>query len=304
MLTCSHLVKQYASVRAVDDVSLEVAPGEMFGLLGPNGAGKTTTIRMIMNILRPDGGEVRFDGAISGEHSRNLIGYVPEERGLYRKNKLMNMLVYFGALRGLNPAEAERRAKTWLARFNLGEFSGRKVEELSKGNQQKIQFIVAVLHDPPYLVLDEPFSGLDPVNQILLKDILLELKRSGKAIIFSTHMMDQAEKLCERIALIHKGKVVLEGSLRSLKQRSGKNSFRIEYEGDGSFLSAMPLVKHALTYENYAEVELYPGASANEVLSKILGAVTVRKFEFQEPSLHSIFLSAVGEGSNGGGGAS
>src|ERR1041385_1049620 len=224
MLNASHLRKQYATVLAVDDVSLSVERGKILGLLGPNGAGKTTTIRMILNIIQPDAGSITFEGRPFDESMRNRIGYLPEERGLYRKNKLLNTIVYFASLRGIETDEAKRRAYDWLKRFDLLSYYDRKVEELSKGNQQKVQFIISILHNPQLVILDEPFSGLDPINQILLKDILLELKQQGKAVIFSTHQMDQAEKLCDTICLINRGNVVLEGELREVKQRFGKNS--------------------------------------------------------------------------------
>ena len=204
MFKAENLRKQYANVVAVDDVSLRVEPGKIFGLIGPNGAGKTTTIRMILNIITPDKGMVTFDGAKFDRNIQNRIGYLPEERGLYKKNKLLDTILYFAGLRGMTGVGTKQKALEWLRRFNLEEYAKRKVEELSKGNQQKAQFITAILHDPDYIVLDEPFSGLDPVNQIVLKYILQELKQQGKAIIFSTHQMDSAEKLCDEICLINR----------------------------------------------------------------------------------------------------
>ncbi len=295
MLAVAHLRKEYATVLAVDDVSFQANSGEIFGLLGPNGAGKTTSIRMILNIISPDGGEVTFDGKPMDDQMRNHIGYLPEERGLYRKSKLLNTILYFAGLKGIPHAEAKRRAYDWLKRFDLLSCYEQKVEELSKGNQQKVQFIISILHDPKLVILDEPFSGLDPINQILLKDILLELKQQGKAIIFSTHMMEQAEKLCEKICLINHGKVVLEGELAEVKRRFGKNSVHIEFEGDGSFLSALPMVKQAMVYENAAELELKDQGASSQLLAEIAQRLNIRKFEFQEPSLHSIFLKTVGE---------
>ncbi len=212
IIRADNLRKQYANVVAVDDVSLQVEAGRIFGLIGPNGAGKTTTIRMILNIITPDKGTVTFDGAPFDRNIQNRIGYLPEERGLYKKNKLLDTILYFAGLRGMNGVGAKQKALEWLRRFNLEAYAKRKVEELSKGNQQKAQFIISILHDPEYIVLDEPFSGLDPVNQIVLKDILKDLKQQGKAIIFSTHQMDSAEKLCDEICLINRGKIVLEGA--------------------------------------------------------------------------------------------
>jgi ABC-2 type transport system ATP-binding protein len=294
MLNASHLRKQYATVLAVGDVSLTVERGKILGLLGPNGAGKTTTIRMILNIIQPDAGSITFEGRPFDESMRNRIGYLPEERGLYRKNKLLNTIVYFASLRGIETDEAKRRAYDWLKRFDLLSYYDRKVEELSKGNQQKVQFIISILHNPQLVILDEPFSGLDPINQILLKDILLELKQQGKAVIFSTHQMDQAEKLCDTICLINRGNVVLEGELREVKQRFGKNSVHIEFDGDGGFLSSLPSVKKVQVYENYAEIVMEDYAARGQLLAAVAPNIDIRKFEYVEPSLNSIFLDVVG----------
>ncbi len=294
MLQVTNLRKEYATVLAVDNVSLEVKSGEIFGLLGPNGAGKTTTIRMILNIISPDYGSVIINGKPYDESVRNIVGYLPEERGLYRKNKVLNTIIYFATLRGVSVPEARKRALQWLKRFELLDKIESKIEELSKGNQQKVQFINAIIHDPALVILDEPFSGLDPVNQILLKDILMELKEQGKAIIFSTHMMEQAEKLCEKICLINKGRTVLEGSIHEVKSRFGKNSIHLEYSGNGSFLSSLPMVKHAIVYENYAELEVQEGLQVNDIIKEVIPKLQLTKFELVEPSLNSIFISVVG----------
>lgn len=294
MLSVCGLRKDFAAVRAVDGVSLEVKRGEIFGLLGRNGAGKTTTIRCVLNILQPDGGKILFDGKPFSDTTRNLIGYVPEERGLYRKSKLLDTILYFAGLRGMEMRHARTEAGRWLMRFSLHDYAERKVEELSKGNQQKVQFIVSIIHDPALVILDEPFSGLDPVNQILLKDILLELKQRGKAIIFSTHQMDQAERLSDSLCLIERGRVVLSGSLRDVKKHSGSNTIHVEYEGDGAFMQLLPGVNHTLLYENAAELELEDDADPQHILEQLVGKIEIRKFEVREPSLHSIFLHAVG----------
>ena len=294
MIKAENLRKQYANVVAVDDVSLQVDSGKIFGLIGPNGAGKTTTIRMILNIISPDKGTVLFDGIRFNRSIQDRIGYLPEERVLYKKNKLLDTILYFAGLRGMAGVDTKRKALEWLRRFDLEAYAKRKVEELSKGNQQKAQFITSILHNPDYIVLDEPFSGLDPVNQIILKDILQELKQQGKAIIFSTHQMDSAEKLCDEICLINRGKIVLEGSLKEVKQKFGKNSVHVEFVGDGSFIRALPQVKNATVYENYAELQLNGTISSRELLSSISSKVEIRKFEFVEPSLNSIFLDVVG----------
>ncbi len=295
MLAVSHLRKEFSTVVAIDDLSLKVGRGEILGLLGPNGAGKTTTIRTILNMIKPDGGEILFDGREFSESVQNSIGYLPEERGLYRKNKLLNTIVYFASLKGLDPAESKRRAYDWLKRFDLLTHYQQKVEALSKGNQQKIQFVISILHDPQLVILDEPFSGLDPLNQILLKDILMELKERGKAIVFSTHQMDQAEKLCDAICLINRGRVVLEGGLDDVKSRFGKNTVHVEFEGDGGFLSSLPSVHNAHLFQNYAELVLAATASPSNFLREIAGKLDIRKFEISRPSLNAIFLDVVGK---------
>ncbi len=294
MLTVSHLRKQYSTVLAVDDVSLSVQGGEILGLLGPNGAGKTTIIRMILDIIQADAGTISYDGKPFTDAVRNLIGYLPEERGLYRKNKLINTILYFASLKQIDSDEAKRRAYDWLKRFDLLNYYDRKLEELSKGNQQKVQFIISILHDPQLVILDEPFSGLDPVNQILMKDILSELKHQGKAIIFSTHQMDHAEKLCDSICLINQGKVILEGKVDEIKRRYGKNTIQMIYNGDGSFLSTLASVKTAYIYENYAELVLDTDRHQNKLLTEIASRLDVRKYENVEPSLNAIFLELVG----------
>jgi ABC-2 type transport system ATP-binding protein len=294
MLKVSHLRKEFATVVAVDDVSIEVRRGEIFGLLGPNGAGKTTTIRTVLNIITPDEGEITFEGKPFGPDIQRIIGYLPEERGLYRKSTLLNTILYFAELRGIARSEAKIRAHKWFKRFDLQGQENRRIEELSKGNQQKVQIVVSILHDPDLIILDEPFSGLDPVNQALLKDIFMELKKQGKVLVFSTHMMEQAEKMCDRITLINKGKVVLEGELQEVKRRFGKNTIRIEYDGDGIFLQQLEIVKTALLYENYAEVELHPACQPNELLRLVTDKINVRSFQVLEPSLNSIFIETVG----------
>lgn len=294
MLKASALRKEFASVVAVDGVSFEVQRGQILGLLGPNGAGKTTTIRIILNILRPEGGTVLYSGRPFTREIRNTVGYLPEERGLYRKNKLLDTILYFASLKGMPSGKARAEAYRWLQRFNLLDSVRRKVEELSKGNQQKVQFISSIIHDPVLVVLDEPFSGLDPVNQVLFRDVLLELKEQGKAVIFSTHQMDQAEKLSDTLCLINRGRVVLDGTVREVKQRYGTNSVRVEFEGDGSFMAGLPGVRRSMLYKNAAELELADGERGQDLLRHLLGKVEVRKFEMVEPSLESIFIQVVG----------
>jgi ABC-2 type transport system ATP-binding protein len=295
MLSVQHLRKTFSTVVAVDDVSFDVQRGEIFGLLGPNGAGKTTTIRAILNILLPDSGIITFDGQPFSAQTRNLVGYLPEERGLYRKSRLLDTILYFSDLRGMPRHDAKRKAMLWLERFGLADRANRKVEELSKGNQQKVQFITSVLHNPPLLIMDEPFTGLDPVNQLLFQDVFQELRQQGKAIIFSTHQMDQAERLSDSLCLINRGRVVLGGSVREVKQRYGSNTLHVEFEGDGEFLRSVPGVRRAMVYANAAEIDLAPDVKVSSVIHDMNGRLELRKLELREPSLQSIFLQVVGE---------
>jgi ABC-2 type transport system ATP-binding protein len=294
MLKVINLRKEYDTVVAVDGVSLEVKRGELFGLLGPNGAGKTTTIRVILNIIQPDSGEIYFDGKPFTNETWNIIGYLPEERGLYRKSKIINTILYFASLKGVPSKEAKPLVYYWLERFGLENEGHRKIEELSKGNQQKVQLIISILHKPQLLILDEPFTGLDPLNQILLKDILLELRQNNVAIIFSTHQMEQVEKMCDNICLINKGKPVLSGELYEIKKRYGTNSVHLEYEGDGEFLKHFDFIRRADVYQNYAELELTDISKSTELLASFNGKLALRKFEIVEPSLNSIFVNVVG----------
>jgi ABC-2 type transport system ATP-binding protein len=294
MLKIEHIRKEYSTVVAVDDVSLEVKRGEIFGLIGPNGAGKTTTIRTILNIIKPDAGRILFDGFQFNDAIQNKIGYLPEERGLYKKNKLLNTIIYFATLKGLTPPEAKKRGVDWLKRLELHSYADKKVEELSKGNQQKVQFIISIIHDPVLVILDEPFSGLDPINQIVLKDIFMDLKQRGKAIIFSTHMMEQAEKLSDRICLINKGNVVIDGALHEVKSRFGKNTIHIEFDGDSTVLKSDERIKKLLLYENTAEFEILDQLTNQMLMADLFQKLRIKKYELVEPSLHSIFLELVG----------
>ena len=289
------LVKTFGTHRAVDGVSLEVTKGLIFGLIGPNGAGKTTTIRMILDIIRPDSGEVRVLGLPAGDGVRDRIGYLPEERGLYRKTKVLEMLEFQGSIKGASPAAARRQAAGWLDRLGLGEWKDRKVEDLSKGMQQKVQFVGAVMGEPELLILDEPFAGLDPVNQNLFKDVMLDLNRAGATIVFSTHQMETAERLCREIALINRGRIVLGGPLAAVKARFGKNSVLVECEGDGQFLRSLPGVARVDDYGGYREVRLREGADPQALLRALVERGAVRRFEIVEPTLHNIFIEQVGE---------
>src|SRR6202050_5215218 len=236
-ITLENVTKSYDSVTAVNGVNLRVRQGAILGLLGPNGAGKTTTIRMIMNILVPDEGTIRVLDQPVSDATRDIIGYLPEERGLYPRMKVRDIIVFLAALHGLTEEEAGRRAKDWLDRLGLAEWSGKKLVDLSKGMQQKVQFITAVIHKPPLVILDEPFSGLDPVNAATIKDAMLEMRDQGSTVILSTHRMEQVEKMCDSICLINHGRNVLDGDLRAIKQSYGKNTLQVEFTGPESFLS-------------------------------------------------------------------
>ncbi len=294
MLTVSSLRKEFTNVVAVDDVSFQVGRGQIFGLIGPNGAGKSTTIRMIMDIIQPDAGQILIEGRQTDEATKNITGYLPEERGLYRKNRLVDVIAYFAALKGLDRRAALAAAAPWLERFSLEGALRRNIEELSKGNQQKAQFIISVLHAPKLLVLDELFSGLDPVNQVLMKDALMEFKADNRAIIFSTHMMEHAERLCDDLVMIHKGHVVLDGTPGEIKRAHGRNAVQLSFSGDGGFLADLPGVVRADVSASFAELELAAGTDGNALLADILPHVDVSAFARVEPSLHSIFINIVG----------
>ena len=285
--------KAFDRFLAVDGVSLRVPEGTVFGLLGPNGAGKTTTIRMIMNIIAPDSGEVLFFERPRKEADMHRIGYLPEERGLYRKMTVAEHLLYFGELHGLKRAELRPRITSWLERLELAAWTHRKVEELSKGMQQKIQLAATLIHDPAIVILDEPFSGLDPINQQLFKDLLAEYKAAGKSILFSTHIMEQAEKLCDHVCLISRGKAILDGELKAIKQEWGGNAYMLAGETDLERLKATPGVRDAIPREGSVKLLLDPGAGGPEVLREIVAFSQVQEVRSEEPSLEEIFIKAV-----------
>jgi ABC-2 type transport system ATP-binding protein len=232
MIQLQSISKYFEEVTAVDHVSFRIEKGDIYGLLGPNGAGKTTAIRMLMGILEPDEGEIIWNGHTISRENRVNFGYLPEERGLYQKQKLKETLQYFGRLRGVSGKELNSEIDMWLERFDFSDSAGRKIEELSKGNQQKVQFILALLHKPDFIILDEPFTGLDPINQVLLKDIIQEKREEGVTFIFSTHQMEQVERLCTNICLINKGKILIEGPLSAVKEKHRKNAVTVKYEGE------------------------------------------------------------------------
>jgi ABC-2 type transport system ATP-binding protein len=290
-----HLVKRFGKTLAVDDVSFAVPQGTVLGLLGPNGAGKTSTIRMMIGITMPDSGEVRMFGEPFRRAHLDRIGYLPEERGLYRKMTVIEQLTLFGELHGLPRSEAARRAQQWCERLELKDWTLKRVDELSKGMQQKVQFIGALLHEPDFVIMDEPFYGLDPVNATLLKDVLLEQKKTGRTILFSTHRMDQVEKLCDSICLVNRGKSVLKGAVGEVKARYGKRTVQINYEGDASFLRSSALIEAFNDYGNYVETRLNPGADSQDLLREAMSRVRVNRFELMEPSLEEIFIETVGK---------
>ncbi len=289
-ITLEGVTKAYDSITAVDAISLRVRQGAVLGLLGPNGAGKTTTIRMVMNILMPDSGSIRVLDQPVGERTRDLIGYLPEERGLYPRMKVTDVIVFLAALHGLSQAEARKRAAVWLDRFELGAWGDKKLIDLSKGMQQKVQFICAVIHRPPLVILDEPFSGLDPVNATAVKDIMLELRDRGSTIILCTHRMEQVEQMCDSICLINHGRSVLDGELRAIKQSYGKNTIHIEFTGPEIFL-CHPAVASVNRFGTGAEAKLKPGADPQAVLKAAVDAgAQISRFELLEPSLSDIFI--------------
>ncbi len=295
-LSISGITKKFGDFTAVNDLSLELPGGIICGLIGPNGAGKTTTIRMIMNIIIPDSGEIRILGNKINGGLNNSLGYLPEERGLYPKMKVNDLLHFFADIKDVPKNEAKDNIEYWLVRLKIADWSTKKVNELSKGMQQKIQFIVTILNDPQILILDEPFYGLDPINIEIFKDIILELKQNGKTILFSTHIMEHAEKLCDDICLINKGKSILSGKLSQIKQDFGKNTVIIKYQGDGSKLKdSTDVVKHN-DYGNYIELELGETVKPQKFLEDIIRKVEIRKFEVMEPSLNQIFIESVEKG--------
>jgi ABC-2 type transport system ATP-binding protein len=289
------VTKRYDALTAVADLSLRIRQGALFGLLGPNGAGKTTTLRMLMHILIPDEGSIQVLGEPLNSETQDRIGYLPEERGLYPRMQVRKLLVFLGALKGLPEGEANRRARDWLERLELGAWSEKKVIDLSKGMQQKVQFIAAVIHRPPLLILDEPFTGLDPINAVVVKDIMLELRQQGSTIVLSTHRMEQVEMMCDSICLINQGRNILDGELQAIKKSLGKNTVRIECSGDGDFLRQMPaLVQCVSHFGAVIEAKLRPGADPQEILkTAVERGVRITRFELMEPPLNDIFIERV-----------
>ncbi|HEX6129306.1 MAG TPA: ATP-binding cassette domain-containing protein [Candidatus Limnocylindria bacterium] len=297
-LVVDRISKRFGPVVALDDVSFEVEPGRIFGLLGANGAGKTTSMRIVLDILRPDTGSVTWQGQGNTQLPRDTWGYLPEERGLYLRMKVIDVLRFFAALYGVREADASRTVEEWLERFRIPDYRDRKVEELSKGNQQKIQFIAAILHDPDVLIMDEPFSGLDPVNVGLLKEAFLQMRDRGKTLIFSTHQMEQVEEMCEAIAIIDRGRVVVSGALRDVKRGMGRQVVRLATDGDGlgvDWLDGLDGISITARRADYVELRVPSGTDPGRILASALDrGERVTLFEIGEPSLEEIFIEHVG----------
>jgi len=285
--------KSFGKFRAVDSLSLSVPRGAMFGLLGPNGAGKTTTIRMIMNITAPDSGDIQILGRPMDRETQNRIGYLPEERGLYRKMKVIDHLYFLAAIKEVGRDEARRRIEDWLDKMELRPWLNKKVDELSKGMQQKIQFIATIVHDPDILILDEPFSGLDPINVALMRDFFIEFRQRGKTIIFCTHVLEQAEKLCDEICLMARSRKILEGSMKELKRRYSQDLLRVAMDASLEEVRGLPGVASAKALNGTFVVGLQPGTDRREFLRRTLDRFRIDAFSQKEPELEEIYLDAV-----------
>lgn len=296
MLNVKNIVKQYASHRALDDVSLEVEKGKIFGLLGPNGAGKTSLIRIITQITAPDSGEVLFNGErLNVSHIAN-IGYLPEERGLYKKMEIGEQVLYLSKLKGLSTAEATKRIRFWFEKLDMANWWNKKVEDLSKGMQQKVQFVATVLHKPDLIILDEPFSGFDPVNADLIKNEILELNKAGATFIFSTHRMESVEELCDNIALINRSKKILDGPVADIKAQYRNNTYWVEYEGNYQAAATAPfqvLETEDLTGKTRIKIQITNQNTSNDALSVLIPQVTIHRFDEVIPTMNDIFIEKV-----------
>lgn len=293
MLSVNNLVKSYNHTRAVDNLSFQVHPGRIFGMLGPNGAGKTTTIRAILNIIKPTSGEIFFDNKLITYEYYNMIGYLPEERGLYKRSKVIDVLIYFAGLKNIRKKDAGKLADIWLNKLNISEYREKKIEQLSKGNQQKVQLIAAVIHNPRLLILDEPFTGFDPINQQEVKNLILSFVSEGKTIILSTHLMDLAEKLCEDILLIDNGKAISSGKLSDIKKNFGGNNIKLGFRGDSKVLSQFPEIVKIDSYSSYTDIQLKDNVEPSVFLKKIIETLDVNHFSIVEPSLNKIFIDLI-----------
>ncbi len=295
-LTLRNVTKRYASLTAVDNLSLEVEPGRIFGLLGPNGAGKTSTIRMIAYITAPDTGVIELDGEVIGPGTQERMGYLPEERGLYRRMKVGEQLVYLSMLKGMTRSDARDSVKYWLDRFDAISWMSKRADQLSKGMQQKVQFVATVAHDPTLLIFDEPFSGLDPINSDILRDVIFEFREKGKTILFASHRMEQIEQICDDICLIADGVSLVSGSLREIKRTAGSNVVEIEFEGDGKFVAEFesdPGLEVLTSTRGLARLRMKGPNRANELLDRARRDSEIIRFELVEPSLNEIFVDRV-----------
>jgi ABC-2 type transport system ATP-binding protein len=296
-LIVEHISKSFGNFQAIKDLSMEVREGAMFGFLGANGAGKTTTMRMILDIIRPDSGQITWDGKDVREVPRQSWGYLPEERGLYPKMVVEDQLLFLGRLNGLSKQDAKKELDEWFERFQINANRKKKIEELSKGNQQKIQFLAAIIHNPTILIMDEPFSGLDPVNANVLKEAFLEMHRRGKTIIFSTHQLEQVEEMCEDVVIINKGQTVVQGSVREVKRQHGRNVIRLKLDNDpeATWLNALEGIQVTKRRQDYIEMQIQAHLNPNVIVEAALqhgGNITL--FELAEPSLTDIFIETVG----------
>jgi ABC-2 type transport system ATP-binding protein len=295
VIDVNNVSKHFGKTTAVNQVSFKVKKGQIFGLMGPNGAGKTTTIRMITHILNPDTGFISILGEPVSPKSQEQIGYLPEERGLYKKMKVFDQLMYLAQLKGLNYTDAKKAIDFWLDRFEASTWKKKEVSELSKGMSQKIQFIATVAHDPEIYIFDEPFSGLDPINSEMLKQVILEEKKRGKTILFSTHRMEQVEQMCDDICLFNQGKVVLEGNLQSIKQSFGKNTVLLDFIGDSAFLNELENVRINNRSANFAEIRLLENSTPQAILEIAMNHAAIQRFEVVQPSLQDIFISTIND---------
>lgn len=293
ILDVRNITKKFGEFTAVDRVSFSVEPGRIFGILGPNGAGKTTSIRMMNYITIPDEGEITIKGIPVGRETQPMIGYMPEERGLYKKMKVGEHLIYLAQLKGMNTADAKKALRYWLERFEAIDWIKKEVGELSKGMQQKIQFIATIVHDPDLYIFDEPFSGLDPINSELLKQVILELKSNGKTIIFSTHRMEQVEQMCDDIVLYNEGRTILQGKVQEIKQSFGKRTVILEFDGDAGFLDDLEGVHFNNRSNRFVEFTPNDESMIRPILEKAMASVDVHRFERVYPSLHEIFIESV-----------
>jgi ABC-2 type transport system ATP-binding protein len=293
-VSLNNLQKSFGQTHAVNNLNVTVPAGSVYGFLGPNGAGKTTTLRMIMDIIHPDSGQIKIFGNSSLEHTKARIGYMPEERGLYRKMTVAKVLAFFGAIKGLSGNELSERVPHWLRRVELIDRANKKVEELSRGMHQKLQFAVTAINEPDLLILDEPFAGLDPLNTDLLKEIMLEMRNRGKTVIFSTHVMHEAEKLCDSILLINKGQAILDDSMANIKSRRTSHIVSAELEGDTDFIEKLPFVKSVESDGHNLEITLSQIADTQQLLKVLVERLHVQRFEVKVPSLHEIFVELVG----------